>query len=70
MIVNSDKFQAIYLFIYLLIYLFILFIYLFIYFLFIYLFIYSFVSDEIPAVSSIDKTGITVGDKLNFNFHI
>ena len=69
MIVNSDKFQAIYLFIYLLIYLFILFIYLFIYF-FIYLFIYSFVSDEIPAVSSIDKTGITVGDKLNFNFHI
>ena len=73
MIVNSDKFQAIYLFIHLFIYLFIylfcLFIYLFIYF-FIYLFIYSFVSEEIPAVSSIGKTGITIGDKLNFNVHI
>ena len=77
MIVNSDKFQAIYLFIHLFIYLFIylfcLFIYLFIFlffYLFIYLFIYSFVSEEIPAVSSIGKTGITIGDKLNFNVHI
>ena len=58
MIVNSDKFQAI---------------------VFdngqsnktdVYLFIYSFVSEEIPAASSVGKTGITIDDKLNLNFDI
>ena len=31
---------------------------------------FFFGSEEIPAVSSVDKIGITIDDKLNLNLHI